>query len=126
MRHFNSGGSGIIDARATATGGVITHVNGGLLAQPSNIGHFSSSRFGAVPQLQLTAGYEFTRHLKAIAGHNFLYATNLFRAADTIDTRINPTQFGGGTLVGPAFPVFRGHASQFVAQGLSAGLQWAY
>jgi hypothetical protein len=106
--------------------GVVTRTNGGFLAQPTNSGHFSASGLSAVPQFLLGASYEFTKHLKAIAGYNFIYASNVVRPGATIDTHINPSQLGGGQLTGPAVPAFRSHSDEFSAQGLSAGLQWAY
>jgi len=73
-------------------GGAWTGVelNGGATLFTGGTGTFttSSTQSGYV----LGAGYECTRHLKATAGYNFSYATNLFRAADTVDTRVNPTE----------------------------------
>jgi hypothetical protein len=48
------------------------------------------------------------------------------RAAPLVDPQVNPTQFGGGELVGPAAPGPRFATTDFWAQGVSIGLEYQF
>ncbi|HYT95673.1 MAG TPA: BBP7 family outer membrane beta-barrel protein, partial [Gemmataceae bacterium] len=83
--------------------------SGGLLAAPTNIGHFSSNRFAVIPEIGLKFGYQVTDHIRVYAGYDFLWVSSVVRPGDQIDRVINrtqlPTVFGAGTLVGAARPM---------------------
>ncbi len=106
---------------------------GGLLAQPTNIGSYSQSNFTAIPEVGLTAGFQLTPRLKATVGYSLIYWSRVARPGDQIDAgtvagspdvlvNVNPTQFSGGDLVGVPAPQFRFITSDFWTQGLSFGL----
>src|SRR5262249_15174735 len=63
-------------------GQVPTVGNGGLLAQPTNSGHFSRDQFAVVPEVGINVGYQVTEHLRAFVGYSFLYWSNVARPGD--------------------------------------------
>ena len=114
---------------------------GGLLAQRTNIGTHAVDRFVVVPELGIKFGWDITQHWRFYAGYNVLYVSNVMRAGDQIDTRVNTTQnaFAGvnangaatgtrGTLTpgSPATPAVLYRTSEFWAQGVSLGLEYRY
>jgi hypothetical protein len=114
----------------TPPGGVGTSFAGGLLTQPTNIGRFSKDRFAVAPEAGLNIAYQITPRVRALVGYDFLYISNVARAADQIDRVVNPTQLpslaGRGTLVGPARPAVLFKDSDFWAQGVNFGLEFRY
>jgi hypothetical protein len=62
-------------------GQVPTVANGGLLAQPTNSGHFTRDRFAVVPEVGINVGYQVTEHLRAFVGYSFLYWIRSFTGA---------------------------------------------
>lgn len=107
--------------------GVRAAYQGGLLAQPSNIGHYTRTAFAVVPEVGVRAGVQVTEHARVFAGYNFLYMSNVVRAGDQIDTRVNPNQLPPQTVFGgPALPAFTPKTTDFWAQGVSVGLELRY
>lgn len=82
--------------------------SGGLLAQPSNIGTYERDRFAAIPWFGLKVGLQVTPRVRSYVGYDFLYFSNVARAGDQIDLRVNQTQIPPRTngVSGPAFPAF--------------------
>lgn len=122
------GGTGrIVNINGTTQVNGFAPENGGLLALPTNIGHFPSNAFSFVPEVDLYLGYNICPKLRAFVGYSFLYWTNVVRPGDQIDLRINTTQppLGDG-LVGPPLPAFSNNHSDFWAQGFSFGLEFRY
>jgi hypothetical protein len=99
---------------------------GGLLALPSNSGHFTSDRVAFASEVGITLGYQLTSHVRLSAGYSFLLLTNAVRTGDQIDLVVNPSQLPPGTLAGPARPAFMPHATDFWAQGVTLGLELRY
>ena len=97
----------------------------GLLAQPSNSGSFQRNRFAVAPDLGANIGYQVTDHLRAFVGYDFLYLSEVVRAGDQVDLRVNPNQLRG-VAGGPALPAFNFHGSDYWAQGVSFGLEFKY
>jgi hypothetical protein len=98
---------------------------GGLLALPSNIGHFSSDHVAVIPQFGANLYYQITPWLRANVGYTFLLWPQVIRSGDAIDTTVNPNLLppANSPVTGPIHPVFTGGTSTFWAQGISAGLQ---
>lgn len=123
-----NGATSLVGANgATASG------EGGLLAQPTNIGKYSRDRFAVIPEVGFKVGYQITDHLSAYAGYNFLYVNNVVRPGDQIDRVVNPSQLLRSTdpnrannLVGPARPVFVFNDTDFWAQGVNFGLEYRW
>ena len=74
----------------TPTGGVPQTLAGGLLALPSNIGHHERTAFAVMPQVGVRAGAQLTDYARVYVGYDFLYLSNVLRAGDQIDPRVNP------------------------------------
>jgi len=107
--------------------GVATNFPGGLLTQSSNIGSYSSNQFSVVPEIGVRAGVQVTEHLRAFVSYNFLYFSNVARAGDQFDTRVNTNQIapssGGG---GPALPAFELRKTGYYVQGVGVGVELRY
>jgi hypothetical protein len=103
---------------------------GGLLAQPTNIGHYTRDTFAVVPEFGLKLGYDLTSSIRFTVGYSFVYISNVARPGDQIDRVVNATQLpsvlGPGQLVGPARPAFTFRESDFWAHGVSLGLECRY
>lgn len=96
---------------------------GGLLAQPTNIGDYQRNRFAVVPEVDLTLGYQVSEHLTATLGYSFIYWSSVVRPGDVIDRTVNLQQ---APLVGPARPAFTFADSDYFAQGVNFGLKYQY
>ena len=99
---------------------------GGVLTLPSNIGRRTADEFSVVPALQVKVGYCLTRRLKTFVGYDFLYWSEVARAGDQIDRRINDSQAFGQPLVGSAVPALGIHRTDFIAHGLNFGVEFRY
>ena len=99
---------------------------GGLLALPTNIGRYSRDSFAIVPELGLKVGYNFTDRLRGFVGYDVLYASNVVRPGDQVDTFVNSSFLPPGPGVGAPLPRFQFRQTDFWAQGVSFGLEWRY
>jgi hypothetical protein len=110
--------------------GTVGIFKGGLLALPSNIGHFSQARFSVVPEVGVTLGYQLTPRLRGFVGYNFLYWSNVIRPGDQIDTRLNVTNIPNFPTNSPPsninrpLPLF--HQSDVWAQGMLLGVEFTF
>ena len=111
----------------TAPGGAVatTNAEGGLLAQPTNIGVYESDDFVVMPEAMASVGYKLTNNLQLTLGYSFLYWSKVQMAGDAIDTTVNSSQFGG-VLNGPARPAFTPDTRSVWAQGINLGLNLRY
>jgi hypothetical protein len=102
---------------------------GGLLALPTNIGHFTHDRVTILPEGQITLGYHLTENIDIHLGYSIIYWSDLLRPVGGIDRTINPTQLAtsvqGTGLEGPARPVSL-RESDFWAHGLALGFTIRY
>ncbi|MGL4419503.1 MAG: BBP7 family outer membrane beta-barrel protein [Gemmataceae bacterium] len=101
---------------------------GGLLTQPSNIGHYSQSKFAVMPSVGIRLGYQLTDRLRAYVGYDFVYLSSVARAGDQIDLRVNPSQIPprANGLVGPAVPAFTPRTTDFWMQGIRVGAEFRF
>lgn len=102
-----------------------TTTAGAFLAAPSNIGHYEQTRFAAVPEISLKAGYQIAPSWRLIAGYDVLYWTGVQRAGGLIDTSVNPTLVPGPG-VGPVRPLPTFNTTNLLAQGFSFGVRYNY
>jgi Putative beta barrel porin-7 (BBP7) len=107
---------------AMTVGGVSTTLPGGLLALSSNIGNTSQTRFAAVPDLALKAGYQFAPGWRVTASYELLYWTGVQRAGGLIDTTVNPNLLPPPVAGGPLRPQAQFDTSSLLAQGFGFGI----
>src|SRR5262249_17224843 len=102
---------------------------GGLLALPSNIGHYDHEKVGLLPEGQVIIGAHLTENIDIHLGYSIIYWTDVLRPVSGIDRVVNPTQLPtsieGTGLTGPARPAGL-HESDFWAHGLALGLTIHY
>jgi len=102
---------------------------GGLYAQPSNIGSYTQNKVAVLPELALNLSYNFTNHCAIWVGYNMLYINSVARPGAIINPVINDSniRYISGTTPGnspqPAF-VFRDDS--FWLQGITVGLRLQY
>ncbi|MGH7172805.1 MAG: BBP7 family outer membrane beta-barrel protein [Gemmataceae bacterium] len=108
---------------SAAPGIASTTLPGGLLAQSSNIGNYSRGMVSMVDEIGLNVGYQFTPHIGAFVGYNFLYWTSVVRPAEQIDGVVNPNLIPPAVGGGPARPEFSFNGSNFWVQGVQCGLR---
>ena len=103
-----------------------TTTAGGLLAQPTNIGTYRSSRFTAVPEWRLKAQRRLCDFAAIGVSYDLMLIPNVWRASEQIDRTVNDSQIGGGTLVGSARPAPILASQTLWAQGitLSIDIHW--
>jgi hypothetical protein len=113
---------------ATAPTGQTLVRRGGLLTQPTNIGHYERTVFSVVPEIGITLGCQLTEGLKLFAGYTFWYWTNVARPGEQVDRVVNVTQLPGSPVPfsGPARPAFVWSDSDLWVHGLNAGLELRY
>lgn len=106
---------------------------GGLLALPNaNIGRFSQTSFGVLPEVGLQLGYQLTQRARVTLGYNFMYLDSTLRPGDQIDTGLDVTRIPNFPLAQPpeALPLTRPvpqmRESAFFAQGISFGFQYQW
>lgn len=108
---------------AITEAGVTETYSGNLLAQRTNIGSREEDAFTMIPELGLTLGLRITDCLHATVGYSILYFPNVVRAAEQIDTDVNPNlippevlPFSGSLRPQPLFD-----ETDYWAHGLSLG-----
>lgn len=122
--NFNS--ADISGVTSISFGGVTTTAAGGFLAATSNIGHYEQTRFAAVPELSLKAGYQIAPAWRLIAGYDVIYWTGVQRAGGLIDTTVNPTLIPPAQPAGPLRPQPVFNTTNLLAQGFSLGVRYNY
>jgi hypothetical protein len=108
------------------TGGVPSTTDGGILAQPTNSGTYSRNKFAFLPQLTTNLHYHVNPNLSFHIGYNILWISDIATSAQQIDRQVNPSQFLGGALVGPARPEFAFRDSDYWLQGINWGMNWDF
>ena len=112
--------------------GTLEFPDGGVLALGTNIGDYERTKFSAVPQFDLTLTRQLNCCWKFTCGYTFLYASNVVRPGDQIDTGpggipfINSNEFP--PRIGPAGtrPRFAFNDSDVWMQGINLGLECAF
>lgn len=121
-----------INGMTTFVRGTSQSFQGGLLAQPSNIGRYSRTEFAVLPEAGLKIGYHLTPHLRLTVGYSILYWGQVARPGDQINRNINVSQLPTGrtdlppAVVGPLQPAFVFNGNDFWAQGANIGLEYQW
>jgi hypothetical protein len=106
-----------------------TTASGGLLAQGSNIGHFTDNHFAVVPEVGVKIGYRFSDWCRVYVGYNFLYISDVLRPGDQVDLRLNTAQvprLGQAPALPIPPPVVPFRHTDFWAQGVNFGVQFTW
>jgi hypothetical protein len=77
---------------------------GGLLALPSNIGHFHDDKFAQVPEIDLKISVPLTSHLTFSTGFSTLYWSRILRAGQQIERDLDITQIHNFPPAATAIP----------------------
>jgi hypothetical protein len=120
---------GTTSINPTVAGVAPRFFNSGLLALDSNSGTFSRNTFAVVPEVTLKVGYQVNDHLRAFIGYNFLYASNVVRPGDQIDTTLDENKippFSTAVPPGTPRPMVLFKTTDYWAQGFTFGLEWRY
>jgi hypothetical protein len=119
------------ELRTNAATGTPTLFQGGLLALPSNLGHFSRDHFAVVPEVGINFGYQVTDNVRAFVGYNFLYVSSVIRPGDQVDRVLDITQIPNfpvpgvqPTALGRPTVLFK--EADFWAQGINLGVEIRY
>ena len=104
--------------------GAAEFYDSGFYALPTNEGRYRSSRLSALPEIGFTLRRQLTHDFIFTFGYSLLVVNNVVRSGDQVSLNINPSQFNGGTLVGPAAPRVRMKDSVLWAHGFNIGLEW--
>ncbi len=104
----------------------VASYEGGLLAQPTNIGTFTRNKFVWIPELDIKLGYEILPGMRLTAGYNLTYISSVVRPGGQIDTNVNTTQIAGLPLVGPADPTVKFHDTSVWLQGFTTGIDMRF
>jgi hypothetical protein len=103
---------------------------GGILALPTNIGHFSQTEIGFIPEAGLSVGVNVTKHIQLVAGYSFLFWNSVARPGSQIDPVVNPTRIPSdtsfGMVTGPGRPAFSFNDESFWLQQINVGIQIHY
>jgi hypothetical protein len=109
----------------TPPGGPSTTFPGGLLTQTTNIGHYERDVFGVQPWLGVRFGCQVTKCLRAYVGYDWMYLSNVVRAGDVIDPRVNENLIAPPVVPfsGPAVPAFNWNSSGVHVHGVRFGVE---
>jgi hypothetical protein len=100
---------------------------GGFLAQPTNMGHWTRTTVSAIPEIDLKLGYYITPTVQISVGYSFLYWYHMARAANQINSEIDPRFLLQGTPGAAATqPGFALQERGLWVQGLTVGVEWRY
>jgi len=109
----------------TPFGGLPTATAIGRFALPSNIGRYQQTTFAVLPEVSVRGGVQLTESARLYVAYNWMYLSNVVRAGEQIDPRINPIFRPPVTLLpGEQPPVYSGfRTSDYWLQGLSFGME---
>jgi hypothetical protein len=116
---------------STLVNGESDDVDGGLLAQATNIGTYQRNQLSVIPQIGFTGGYNLTDRLRVTTGYTFLYWSRVVRPGDAIDPglEVDPSLLPGADPVDdriPLHPQFVFRDTALWAHGINAGLDYRY
>jgi hypothetical protein len=116
--------------RITSVNGRVQTFRGGLYALPSNIGHFTQTRFAVVPEVGFKLGYDFTDSIRIFVGYDYLYWSSVLRPGDQIDQALDaniiPNSGGPFPRANQVRPIVPMRTSSYWALGLNAGIEFRY
>ena len=100
---------------------------GGVYALPTNIGRHGSSDWVVTPEVGANLGWRITPNVKVRVGYGLLYLNGVARAADQVNTAINPLHLPGLPPAGaPAAPTFYLNRTDLWIQNVNVGVEFTY
>ncbi len=101
---------------------------GGVLAQPTNMGHYSHTLSSAIPELDLKLGYSFSPTVKLYVGYSFLYWYHVLRTADQVNPFVDSAFLTSGvpTATPATQPLPLMQDRSIWMQGVTLGFEWKY
>jgi hypothetical protein len=103
-------------------GVAVTAFEGGVLALPSNIGRYSTQDFGAMGEIGVSMEWQPWNQMRLTLGYSWLYWSDVLRAPEQIDTRIDRDQLAPNAAPG-ARPAVNLQETSFWAHGLTGGIR---
>jgi hypothetical protein len=97
---------------------------GGMLAQTSNIGRYSSDAFSVVPEVGVNIGRQMTTRLRLYAGYSFILWSNVWRAGEQVDLLLS--QLPPTPTTATSHPVFLAHSTSMWMHGANFGAEYRY
>jgi hypothetical protein len=101
----------------------------GVLVQTSNGGLYQTNSITVIPELGVKLGFHLNRRLKLTAGYNFLYWSKIARPGDQIDIDLNRSQLPqqpATAASGLGLPQYPNRTTDFLLQGVTAGLEYRF
>jgi Putative beta barrel porin-7 (BBP7) len=96
----------------------------------TNIGRNTTDWFAVAPEVGVQVGMQFTDHLRAAVGYNYLYLSNVARPGSQVNPLVNPafvpTSLAFGSPAGPAEPRALTKQENFFAHGLTLNVEFRY
>jgi hypothetical protein len=112
----------------TVPGAAPVTQNAGVFALGTNSGSFGHSELAVLPEFGASVGWRVTSSIKVHAGYSLLMLNHVARAADQVNTTLNPNQFPGvnGPQGGLNEPAFYLNRTNTWVHGATVGLEWSY
>ena len=104
----------------TPLAGVPVTNQGGLLAQPSNIGNYASSEIAVIPEINLNLSYHMNSNWSVGIGYNIIWMSSVVTAGPHIDRQVDLQQI----VPRPAFTGF--NTDDYWLQGINMSLRAEY
>jgi hypothetical protein len=105
------------------TGRQVSYFPSAVFGQPSNFGRHVRQGFAVLPEAGVKLGVQFAPRFWGYVGYQFIYLSEVVRAADQIDRVADLSQTAGDFLGRPTVPF---HRTDFWVQGVSLGFEWRY
>lgn len=106
--------------------GAPTNLNGGLLAQGTNIGTYEDADTIIIPEFGMNLNYHLSSNWSVGVGYNLIWLSSAVTSGPEIDRRVNLSQLTG-PLVGPAVPEFPGFVQDdYWLMGMNFSLKAEY
>jgi Putative beta barrel porin-7 (BBP7) len=122
FRETNIGG----DQVTTVPGLAPITQSGGVFALATNSGTFGSRDWKVMPEFTATLTWQIRPNVHARVGYTFLLLNGVMRAADQVDTTLNPNFFPGGNASGAIRPAFQQIRTDMWIQSVNVGLEFTF
>lgn len=106
--------------------GAATTIDGGLLTVGAT-GQHARRRFGILPEIRLSAGYQVSKRCSLNVGYQFMMLNDVVRPGNQIDQRTNGTFLDPGLAnAGPLRPNVRFNSDFVIMHGATAALKFCF